>query len=83
MGSSSDRVMIVADPHLKTKDQFGDTDKNGYNTRTIHKIKEIKELIQRENIAVLIIAGDTFHTSNPAEWVRSYFFNNIPKLLKN
>ena len=45
-----------------------------------HFIDEIVEIIKRENIDMVIIAGDIYDTSNPSATAETMFFDAMVKL---
>lgn len=79
-------VLIFADIHLKTQDQFGTVEQTKLgrlNTRTAFKLSRMEQILDKEKPDVLIMAGDTFHTYNPPEIIRTLFFKlikDVPKV---
>jgi len=74
------KSIIIADVHLKNKDQFDITP----NARNIYKIDVLSKIIEKESPDNIFFAGDLFDTKTPPEEFRILFFeltNKYPKKL--
>jgi len=67
------KTLIIADIHLKTKDQF-DLTNNIVSDRSIYKLKRLRELVEKEKPDILIDAGDFYDSKMPSEPLRYAFF---------
>lgn len=79
------KVLLCADLHLKTRDQF-DLENGVVSDRSIYKLKRLRELVEKEKPDLIISAGDEFDSRSPSEPLRYAFFKildsfNIPVYL--